>query len=217
MVIVETNVLASCPLGDKLLLGHIVNVLDSPGFIATFHRYVSSAFSSQYGTDGSGSNVTFEFPVLVIVMVCVSGRWFSKLHSTTLPKSKSTGVADIDQIDVTDSLASLDVLEPEAFETMARYKLLFTASVTFISFRTLVIPPLSFVQDSMLVFSSVLLTAVHVYPMSVETSHWKVGAGAPVADTLKKVDSPAITSCLTGWAVMVGDLEGACLQVVLTS
>ena len=69
--------------------------------------------------------------------------------------------------------------EPSEFVTVARYRLLFMAVMTFVSVSVAPVPP--------------LLTFDHVLPLLVETCHWYVGAGMPVAVTLKVAFCPAVT------------------------
>ena len=76
------------------------------------------------------------------------------------------------------NVAVFDVAEPSEFVTVARYRLLFMAVVTFVSVRVAPVPPLTF---------------DHVLPLLVETCHWYVGEGVPVAVTLKVAFCPAVT------------------------
>ena len=45
---------------------------------------------------------------------------------------------------------------------------------------------------------------VNVFPPSVETCHWHVGAGLPPAATVKIASFPAVTVWAAGWVVIAG-------------
>ena len=88
---------------------------------------------------------------------------------------------------LTVSTAWLEVTVPAAFVTMTRYLLPFMMFVTFASVKVAPVAPPMF---------------AHVLPALVDTCHWNVDAGVPVAVTLKVVVCPMFTVRPSGCAVI---------------
>ena len=133
----------------------------------------------------NAGSLTLEFePGLVILTVVAVLVLFTRTIGTrpvvparTLAIVFGLSLVNVTDKGVTDNVAKPDVTVPAAFVTLTRYLLPFMAAVTFASVRVAVVAPAMFAQ---------------VVPALVDTCHWNVGAGVPVAVTLKDAACPTV-------------------------
>ena len=121
-------------------------------------------------------------PGLVIITVALVLELFVTVSGARPATSAPTfavvvGLAWVRVVE-TLSITTVEVTEPTEFMTLTRYLLLFITAVTLLSVRLAAVPP---------------GTSVHVLPPLVDTCHWNVGAGVPVAVTLNVALCPAFT------------------------
>ena len=92
---------------------------------------------------------------------------------------------------LTVKIAWLEVTLLTKFVAITRYLLPFIAKVTFVRDKLALVAPAMF---------------DHVLPALVDTCHWNVGAGLPVAATLKVAVCPALTVWLCGCVTIAGGI-----------
>ena len=133
---------------------------------------------------------------LVTVTVAILLVLFTKTSGTRPAAPAPTGATAVLVVrfkvivaGVTVNVPWLEVMLPAEFVTTTRYLLPDMAVVTFASVNVALVAP--FMLN-------------HVLPALVDTCHWNVGAGGPMAVTLKVVVCPAITVRFGGWAVIMG-------------
>jgi hypothetical protein len=85
---------------------------------------------------------------------------------------------------VTVSVAAVLVADPELFVATHRNCTPFKLLVTLLTVNVAIVAPL---------YGGVFVRFVHVVPAFIDTCHWSVGTGVPLAAAVKVAFAPAVT------------------------